>query len=239
MGDYLCSGTDCEDVCNGITDSADIICLKCGDTDDSSFNSGWSDTSCQNTITKLGGTFNGLQEAQMRTNRVLSLMMGADGSTLNAGGVDSAQNSVLGMCLNQSTPVPGACDNYITNVLSINPLYTYDTLIGNVGIASWLGCYLSPPSDEANTYNSSLGSSVTPDSCSYLNGFPWLCFYIKPNTTRNIFSKYWSEYPGIRALSTVITHNKNIVIWDNQRFSFLNISFVPKIGGGRNVVFIN
>lgn len=219
---YGCADSpECIEVCTpqtGFLSDLEKTCLRCPNSDGQlgdikSFNDNWATGKCRQFIENCyidngSNTCLNSETAVKRTTRVLSYMMGSDGSGLDTSGVNQTQNGVLNMCNGDLSNAPGACDYYIRNILSKNSNYTYDSMTGNPGIANWLGCYIAPPANEIDVSysSSSSGDGVTPQSCADNYGsFP--CYPMcRRYTSVHLYDPY-----GIR----VCVCNSNVCVIDN------------------------
>jgi hypothetical protein len=149
-------------------------CLRCPDTngdlpDITSFNRSWINGDCNSVIESCYKNNSSVTcpdaiTGAKRMTRVLSIMMGSDGSSFDKKGQNLPQNAALSLCGGPYSNVPSACDYYISNVLTKLGI-TYDDMSYNPGSANWLGCYIPPPPNQIANYDNT-GAGVTP-SCVY------------------------------------------------------------------------
>lgn len=166
----------CLSVCtnpSGNLSSTEKTCLRCPNEDGNlpdiaSFNQKWINGECNNVIEACykdnnSETCPDVKTGKQRMTRVLSTMMGSDGSSFDIGGQNLPQRSALSLCGGPNSNVPSACDYYISNILT-KLGYTYDQMTYNPGLANWLGCYIPPPPNQIANYGTD-GSGVSPTTC--------------------------------------------------------------------------
>jgi hypothetical protein len=175
--DYLCKDLTCnDDVCN----DENVIppgtpndlrkCFMCKSQSGkqytrSDFTEAWTiDNLCNQSLDPPQNdiTLEQLLISQKKANRALAISMGTEGDSFDTSGSDRTQNKILNICKGgDQSSSPGACGNYIENKL-VPKNYDYSSMTLNPGLANWMGCFIPPPPDQKEVYDTQFQLSVTP-----------------------------------------------------------------------------
>ena len=176
---YLCESLSCCDVCDDqnvvpLGDNNLRTCLMCDNKTISQFSEAWTSGKCNKVldpsfVDSSSTIYEQLIISQKKANRVMAISMGTNGDFLDtSGSSDIIQARILNICKGgDQSSSPNACGNYLEFILSQNQKYKYNDMEVNPGIANWLGCFISPPPDQTQVYDTQeYQNSITPtDSC--------------------------------------------------------------------------